>query len=313
MALMTRLLKPPAVAPGAAISIIAPASFALPERVARGIDALRILGYAPQTGKHSHSRGPLYFAGSPAQRLADLQSAFTARSTSMVASVRGGYGSNYLLEKLDLQLIARRPKPFFAYSDLTGVQLFLLDKLGLPAFHGPMVAADFDSEDGVHLPSFGAALAGEPYAVGPSEGLRTLKRGQARGTLYGGCLSILAALVGTPYEPRTEGKILFLEDTGVKPYQVDRLLWQLKQAGKFNRVRGIVFGEMIDCVSPGAPADLLEQSILHVFRDMNVPIAIGLRSGHVSHQNVTLTFGVKAELDLGKQPELRLLEAAVTK
>lgn len=310
---MNRLLKPPAVASGAAVSVIAPASFALPERVTRGMEALRNLGYTPRAGKHSHSRGPLYFAGSPAQRLADLHSAFAARPTSFVASVRGGYGSNYLLEKLDLPLIARHPKPFFAYSDLTGVQLYLLDKLGLPAFHGPMVAADFDSENGVHLPSFRAALSGETYAVGTKEGLRTLKRGSARGTLYGGCLSILAALVGTPHEPRTEGKILFLEDTGVKPYQVDRLLWQLKQAGKFNRVRGIVFGEMIDCVSPGAPADLLEQTIMHVFCDLEIPIAIGLRSGHVSRENVTLTFGVKAELDLTKEPELRLLEAAVTR
>lgn len=310
---MSRLLKPPAVSPGDAISIIAPASYALPERVNRGIEALRKLGYDPRTGKHTHTHGPLFFAGTQAQRLADLHAAFAAKPTRMVASLRGGYGSNYLLDNIDLQLIARNPKPFFAYSDLTGIQLLLLDRLGLPAFHGPMVAADFDSEDGVHLPSFRAALAGEPYAVGESEGLRTLKRGAARGVLYGGCLSILAALVGTPYEPRTEGKILFLEDTGVKPYQVDRLLWQLRQAGKFDRVRGIVFGEMTDCVSPGAPADLLEHTILHVFRDADIPIAIGLRSGHVSRQNVTLTFGVKAELDLGKEPDLRLLEAAVSR
>jgi muramoyltetrapeptide carboxypeptidase len=176
-----------------------------------------------------------------------------------------------------------------------------------------MVAADFDSKDGVHMASFLAALSGEPYAAGEAEGLRTLKRGAARGVLYGGCLSILAALIGTPFEPRTEGKILFLEDTGVKPYQVDRLLWQLRLAGKFRRVRGIVFGEMTDCLSPGAPAGLLEETILHVFRDLDIPVAIGLRSGHVSRQNVTLTFGVKAELDLGRNPQLRLLEPAVIK
>lgn len=312
---MTNLLKPPAVGPGAAVSIVAPASSAMPERTQRGIQALRNLQFTPRTGRHALGHGPLYFAGTPAQRLADLHAAFTNKSTGMVASLRGGYGSNYLLDKLDLRLIARNPKPFFAYSDLTAVQLLLLDKIGLPAFHGPMVAADFDSEDGVHLPSFRAALAGEPYTVGAPEGLRILKRGKmrgpARGTLYGGCLSILAALAGTPFEPKTEGKILFLEDTGVKPYQVDRLLWQLRQAGKFNRVRGIVFGEMIDCISPGAPADLLEHTILHVFRDMDIPIAIGLRSGHVSRQNVTLIFGIKAELDLGREPQLRLFEPAV--
>lgn len=310
---MKRLLKPPAVAPGASVSIIAPASFALPERAERGIQALRNLQFTPRIARHALGHGPLYFAGIPARRLADLHAAFTSKSTRIVASLRGGYGSNYLLKRLDFRLIARNPKPFFAYSDLTGVQLLLLDRIGLPAFHGPMVAADFDSENGIHLASFHAALAGEPYSVGAAEGMRTLKRGTARGTLYGGCLSILAALVGTPFEPQTEGKILFLEDTGVKPYQVDRLLWQLRQAGKFNRVRGIVFGEMIDCVSPGAPADLLEQTIMYVFRDVNVPIAIGLRSGHVSRQNVTLTFGVKAELDLGKESQLRLLEPAVNK
>ena len=316
---MTTLLKPPSVGAGAGVSIVAPASFAMPERTERGIEALRKLQFTPRTGRHALGHGPLYFAGEPAQRLADLHAAFTNKSTRMVAALRGGYGSNYLLEKLDLRLIARNPKPFFAYSDLTGLQLLLLDKVGLPAFHGPMVAADFDSEDGVHLPSFRAALAGEPYTVGAAEGLRILKRGStrglargsARGTLYGGCLSILAALAGTPFEPKTEGKILFLEDTGVKPYQVDRLLWQLRQAGKFNRARGIVFGEMTDCVSPGAPADLLEQTILHVFRDMDIPIAIGLRSGHVSRQNVTLIFGIKAELDLGGEPQLRLIEPAV--
>lgn len=310
---MSRLLKPPPVVPGDAISVVAPASYALPERAGRGMEALRKLGYDPRAGKHTHSHGPLFFAGTAAQRLADLHAAFAAKPTRMIASLRGGYGSNYLLENLDLTLIAHHPKPFFAYSDLTGVQLHLLDKLGLPVFHGPMVAADFDSEDGVHLASFRAAIAGEPYSIGAAEGMRTLKHGIARGVLYGGCLSILAALVGTPFEPRTEGKILFLEDTRVKPYQVDRLLWQLRQAGKFNRVRGIIFGEMTDCVSPGAPADLLEHTILHVFRDTDIPVAIGLRSGHVSRRNVTLTFGVKAELDLGKEPLLHLLEPAVAR
>lgn len=310
---MTRMLKPPAVSPGAGVSVIAPASFALAERAERGMQALRKLNFTPRTGRHTLGHGPLYFAGGHAQRLADLHAAFANKSTRMVASLRGGYGSNYLLEKLDIGLIRSNPKPFLAYSDLTGIQLLLLDKAGLPAFHGPMVAADFDSEDGVHLASFRAALAGEPYAAGAAEGMRTLKRGAARGTLYGGCLSILAALIGTPFEPKTEDKILFLEDTGVKPYQVDRLLWQLRQAGKFNRVRGIVFGEMIDCVSPGAPAELLEQTVMHVFRDLDVPIAMGLRSGHVSRQNVTLTFGVKAELEAGKEAVLRLLEPAVSK
>jgi len=138
-----------------------------------------------------------------------------------------------------------------------------------------------------------------------------LKPGTARGTLYGGCLSILVSLLGTPWEPKTEGKLLFLEDVGAKPYQVDRMLWQLRQAGKLEGVRGIVFGEMLECVSPGAPPELLEEVILNAFEDFDGPIAIGLRSGHVSRQNVTLTLGVEAELRTGNEAVLDLLEPAV--
>jgi muramoyltetrapeptide carboxypeptidase len=279
--------------------------------VESGLEALRALGYTPHASENILSRGPLYFAGTPEMRLRDLHRAFADDDLRVIFATRGGYGSNYLLEELDLDLIAESVKPFFGYSDLTALQLYLLDQLQLPAFHGPMLSADFAREDGVHLPSLRAALAGKPYTVAAAEGLRTLQPGRARGTLYGGCLSILVALLGTPYEPQTEGKLLFLEDVSAKPYQVDRMLWQLEQAGKLEGVTGIIFGEMLDCVSPGAPADLLDEVILHSLGEFKGPIAIGLRSGHVSRQNVTLTFGVNAELRLNEQAQLNLLEAAV--
>ncbi len=305
------LIKLPPISKTAGVSVVSPASFANQEKVERGVERLRALGFEPQLGACTQTRGPLYFAGSPEERLDDLHAAFAAPESSIVTSVRGGYGSNYLLDGLNKEIVRSHPKPFFGYSDLTGIQLHLLDQLGLPAFHGPMVAADFALENGVHLPSFRAAFAGEPYSVTGAEGLRALKPGTARGTLYGGCLSILVALLGTPWEPATEGKLLFIEDLAVKPYQVDRMLWQLRTAGKLNGVRGIIFGEMLDCVSPGAPADLLEQVILHIFRDVDFPVAIGLRSGHVSRENVTLTFGVEAELTVGADTRLHILEAAV--
>ena len=309
------LLKLAPVAQGAGVSVIAPAASAKLEVAERGLKRLRALGFVPRLTHHAFQKGPLYFAGTEAQRLEDLHHAFADKETSVVACLRGGYGSNYLLDGLDLELIRSHPKPFFAYSDLTGIQLHLLDRLGLPAFHGPMVAADFSSEKGVHLPSFRAALAGEPYTLGPAEGLRVLRSGRifspVRGILYGGCLSILVSLLGTPYEPRTEGKLLFLEDVGAKPYQIDRMLWQLRQAGKLEGVRGIVFGEMLDCTSPGASPNLLEEVILRIFDDFDGPIAIGLHSGHVSLGNVTLTLGVEAELHTTDEAELRLLQPAV--
>jgi muramoyltetrapeptide carboxypeptidase len=175
-----------------------------------------------------------------------------------------------------------------------------------------MLSADFAREDGVHTASLRAALTGQTYKVGAEEGLRTLRAGEVRGTLYGGCLSIITALLGTPFEPQTEGKLLFLEDTGEKPFQVDRMLWQLRQAGKLEGVRGIVFGEMVDCAAENKPG-LLEEAILSALEDFEGPIAIGLRSGHVSRANVTLTLGVEAELKAAETTELEMLEAAVEK
>ena len=306
-----KLLKPCAVSAGAGISIVATASSAQLERVEKGIAALRELGYAPALGVNTLHRGPLYFAGTPEQRLTDLHAAFTDTNTAAVMCLRGGYGSNYIFDGLDLDLFRKHPKVFFAYSDLTGVQLRLLDELGLPAFHGPMAAADFYLPDGVHMDSFHAAISGTPYKVSAAEGLRSLKPGTATGTLYGGCLSILVSLIGTPWEPHTQGKLLFIEDVGVKPYQVDRMLWQLRKAGKLEGVRGIIFGEMLECASPGASPDLLDRAIMNALDGFEGPIAFGLRSGHVSRQNVTLTFGVQAQLTAGEQTELQLLEAAV--
>lgn len=297
------------VQPGATIALIAPASYAAEERVARGSAALTALGYKIRLGSHARTRGPLFFSGTREERIADLHAAFADDAIDAIMCLRGGYGSNYLLDGLDLDLIAAHPKPFFGYSDLTGVQSYLLDKIGLPAFHGPMAAADFYLEQGVDLPSFSAALSGKSYSTSEAEGLRPMREGVARGQLYGGCLSILTDMLGTPYEPHTEGKLLFLEDVSAKPYQVDRMLWQMRKAGKFEGVSGIVFGEMLDCASPGADPALIEQAILHALDGLQIPMGYGLRSGHVSHHNVTLTFGVEAELTVTNQARLTLREA----
>jgi len=308
---MSTLLKPRAVAQDAQVAVVSLASSPQAERVERGFAALRELGYDAQAGEHVLARGPLYFAGSPELRLGDLHRTFENEEVRAIFCTRGGYGSNYLLEDLDIDLIGEDPKPLIGYSDLTALQLWLLDQIQLPAFHGPMLSADFAREDGVHLPSLQAALGGKPYSVSAPEGMRSLQPGRARGTLYGGCMSILTALLGTPYEPQTEGKLLFLEDVNEKPYQIDRMLWQLREAGKLEGVRGIVFGEMLGCTSPGAPPELLEEAILRALDDFKGPIAIGLRCGHVSRSNVTLTLGVDAELTVGAEAKLHLMEAAV--
>ncbi len=280
----------------ARLAVVAPASNAVPEKVQRGVDRLRSLGHTVTVMPHALGREWPYFSATVEQRLADLHAAFADDTIDALICTRGGYGSNYLLEQLDLDLIRSKPKPLIGYSDHTAIQTWLLDRVELPVLHGPMVAADFSRDDGVDLLSFSAALLGESYRVGSANGLRPLRSGSARGVLYGGCLSLLVASLGTPFAAQTEGKLLFLEDLGEKPYQIDRMLRQLRLAGKFEGVRGIVFGEMLDCVSAGAPTDLTEQMMVQVMEWFRGPIAIGLRSGHVSRGNVTLPFGVEAEL-----------------
>lgn len=310
-------LKPTAVPPGARIVVLSPASSARQDRIAHGIEVLRALGYDAVASAHAYGKRPPYFSGSTEERLADLHAAFADPAVAAIIATRGGYGSNYLLPDpeggLDLDLIRAHPKPFFAYSDHTAIQTWLLDQTGLVAFHGPMAAADFAVDKGVHLDSFRAALSGGLVRAGAAEGLHTLRPGTARGTLYGGCLSLLTASLGTRYAPQTENKLLFLEDVGAKPYQVDRMLRQMIFAGKFEGVRGFIFGEMLECGSRGADPDLLRQVILRLLEPFKVPIAIGLRSGHVSGGNVTLPLGTDAELCLeSEQPLLHFLERAVT-
>ena len=305
------VLKPTAVRPGARIAVIAPASSAKAERVDRSIAALRGLGYEVVEGRHLRGHSPQYFSGTVEERLEDFHLAFADPEIAAIICSRGGYGSNYLLELIDLNVIKRNPKPLFAYSDMTVLQTWLLDKTGLVSFHGPMAAGDFSHDDGVDQKSLLTALSGETASLGGGEGLRMLRPGRVSGTMYGGCLSMIVSSLGTPFAAETEGKLLFLEDVQAKPYQIDRMLRQLILAGKLGGVKGIVFGEMLECTSPGADAGLLEAVILRVLGRFEGPIAIGLRSGHVSRANVTLPLGIEAELVLEGEPTLRFLEPAV--
>jgi muramoyltetrapeptide carboxypeptidase len=165
----------------------------------------------------------------------------------------------------------------------------------------------------VDLASWKAALGGSSgWEVGV-DGVKALMEGSAEGILYGGCLSMLVASLGTPYEIQTAGTILFVEDVATRPYQIDRMLMQLKLAGKLKGVRGIVFGEMLDCVQNQKQSYTLEEVVLRVVGDLRVPIAYGLRSGHVSRGNVTLPIGVRATLSVkGGEVSLRVLEPATT-
>lgn len=310
---ITPLSKPPALRPGDTVAIVAPASNIKRGDLDAGCDALRSAGYNPFYLESILSQD-LYFAGTVERRTRELEEMFMRDDVKAIVCARGGYGANYLLDRIDLEKIKAHPKIFVGYSDVSALLTYFFDALGVVTFHGPMAAKDWAHSDGVDRASWQAALCGvAPWEVGLGADVEGLCEGEGEGILYGGCLSILVASLGTPYEIRTNGTILFLEDLGAKPYQVDRMLMQLQLAGGFKDVRGIVFGEMLDCVQTSNQGYTLEEVIRRIIGDLGVPVAYGVRSGHVTKENITLPIGVKARLAVaGGEVSLQVLEGAVT-
>ena len=311
-------IKPRALRPGDKVGIVAPASNVKREMLEAGCDGLRRAGYEPFYFESILERD-LYFAGSVDRRARELEDMFIRDDIRAIVCARGGYGSNYLLpapgtKKIDLKAIAAHPKIFVGYSDLTTLLTTFTDAANFVTFHGPMVAKDFVDPNGVDLTSWQHALSGAAeWEIGADSGAKPLVAGEAEGILYGGCLSILVAALGTPYDIHTAGTILFMEDFAAKPYQIDRMLMQLKLAGKLKDVRGIVFGEMMDCQQSPTQDYTLQEVVLRVVGDLGIPVAFGLRSGHVSRANITLPLGVRARLEVGGDVKLKILESATTK
>jgi muramoyltetrapeptide carboxypeptidase len=308
-------IKPLALKSGDTVGIVAPASNVRRADLEAGCEGLRRAGYRPFYFDSIFDQ-ELYFAGSVERRAHELEAMFAREDVKAIVCARGGYGANYLLDVLDLEKIKSHPKIFVGYSDLTTLLAYFSDVGGFVTFHGPMVAKDWAHEAGVDLASWHAALAANTsweLDPDPASGVTGLVDGAAEGILYGGCLSILVASLGTPYEIRTEGTILFLEDVAAKPYQIDRMLMQLKLSGKLATVRGIIFGEMRDCVQTANQGYKLEEVVLRIVGDLGIPVGYGLRSGHVTAGNITLPIGVNAGLTVRNgRVELKILEAAVT-
>ncbi len=296
----------PSLRRGARIAVVSPASAANVEKIARGVAALRAYGYEPVVMPHAQSRGPLYYAGTAQERVADLHEAFADPEIEGVFCTRGGWGSAELLPLLDADLVRANPKVFCGYSDHTSLHTWFWQECELATFYGPMVAADWSLAGGVDLPAWEAAAADETYALGHDDGLRVLRPGRAEGRLLGGCLAIAEAGLGTPWAVRVEQPcVLFLEDIGVKPYQWDRMLQHLRFAGLMERVTGVVLGDMSANVG-AEEMELLEGACLHALRDLKGPVAIGLRCGHVTGGNRTVVLGAEAELLCEEEARLRV-------
>ena len=306
------LLRPRALRPGDLLGVCAPSGPPDPERLRRGVEALEALGFRVRASNDLLSR-TRFTAGTPERRARELQALLADDAVAGVVCARGGAGAGSLLSLLDEGLFRAHPKVFLGYSDATFLHLYL-DQLGIVSFHGPMLARDFPDGD-YDLPSLRQAVMGEGGLYASEEGdLMPLRDGAAEGRLRGGCLTILAACAGTPWalRPDPEGTILFLEDVDEAPYRVDRMLLQLRASGALEGVKGIVFGDMKGCVTRLDADYSLEEVIQDALAGLEIPIAVGLSSGHTSSPNLTLPLGVRARLACADGVRFEVLEPSVT-
>ncbi|NQD55689.1 LD-carboxypeptidase [Pseudomonas sp. CM25] len=242
-----------------------------------------------------------YLAGSDQQRLQDLHDAFADPAIDAILCMRGGYGSMRLLDKIDYELIRRHPKPLIGYSDITALQMAIYRRTGLVSFHGGMLNADLlggklQPTEASLLAQLGGHLrAGDQVVHPPAFPLSSVLPGAASGPLLGGNLSMLGATMGTVAELDTQGCILFIEDVNEPLYRVDRLLTQMRLAGKLDGLRGVLVGDFAG-ITTAALTPLLEDT----FGTLGVPVLAGWRSGHCD-PNVCLPMGARVRLDSGQQ------------
>ena len=225
---------------------------------------------------------------------------------------RGGYGSGQLISDVDADLIRENAKIINGSSDIT-LLLNWVERAGVVAFHGPMVATAIrQGTEGYDRALLLDLLQGKHAVKFPTGSTKVLRSGSGEGRLIGGCLSVVVATLGTPNEIDTGESILILEDQDEKPYRIDRMITHLKQAGKFEGVRGVVFGEMLHCIQHPDQGYTLEDVLLDLLREYTFPILYGFPTGHTSRPNVIVPFGVRARLDLtSNTPLFELLESAV--
>lgn len=315
------VIRPPRLARGSRVALVAPAGPLLEkDDLARAEALCRALGYEPALGPNTAQHDG-YFAGTDEQRLADLNGAIRDPGVDAVWCIRGGYGTTRILDRVDFEALARRPKPLIGYSDITAVLNAVTRRTGVVTFHAPMARAA--------MPSFSrrsfervlvtAEAAGRLERLPPpadvllprENRIATLHGGVAEGPLAGGNLTLLQCLLGTPHFPDLDGAILFLEDVGEDLYRVDRMLAHLRMAGALARLAGVAVGRFTDlnrAMPDGALG--LDEVLATYLLPLGIPVAHGFPVGHIDDQ-WTLPIGVRARLD-ADAGELDLLEPAVS-
>lgn len=295
-----KLLQPPVLGPGDRIGVAAPGGPVDRESLDAGMAYLTGRGYTVVPGDHLAARHG-FLAGSDRDRLADLNRLIADPRLRAVWFARGGYGSMRLLQDLDLAPLRAHPKALIGYSDVTSLQAAVFRRLRLVSFYGPMVV-ELGQAERFDEPALWEAIAGGSSAVEhPLPAATVLRAGRGEGPLVGGCLSMLVALVGTPYEVRTDGAILFWEEVNEEPFRIDRMLGHLRLANKLAGLRGMVVGRLVGCVAREKENDLpIEEILATHLRGTDYPVILDLPTGHAPRK-ITLPLGCVAHLDTGER------------
>ncbi|MGH9747713.1 MAG: S66 peptidase family protein [Candidatus Acidiferrales bacterium] len=308
---MPQPLKPPALRSGDAVRIVSLSSPVEEERVKKGCDELKKMGYEPRLDRAAVLAKQGFFAGAVDARVGALKAAIAEPETRAIFCTRGGYGSNYLLECFHNP--GTSPKIFCGFSDITSLHVYLWQKVHWVTLYGPMVAAGLDhgagEPRGYDRESLARALTESKHGWTLDLQGEPLAPGVVEGTLLGGCLNLVEATLGTPWELGTDGAILVLEDRGMKPWQVDRALIHLMQAGKFRECAGVVFGDFPDC-DPPAGSESVRDVVRRIMAPLGIPIVWGAPIGHTSRPMLTLPLGVRARLSTDRRTNLEILEPA---
>src|SRR5260370_2592266 len=304
--------KPRALCQGSRFAPIAPASPAKEDRIHAGKSALEHLGYSVTPQRELGADG--YFASSAPERRDEFLAALNEPGVDALIATRGGYGSVYLLQE-GLPANLPKIKPLIGFSDLTTLQIYLWQKHRWTSFYGPMLAAGLDhaagAPGGYDETSFRNALTKTSgiWAI-PLHGA-ALHRGSAEGVVLGGAMTLLEATIATPCELDTDSAILILEDRAMRPYQIDRVLMHLKQAGKLSKVRGLVLGDFPDCEPPVTGSPTVRDVCTRILVPLSVPIIFGAPVGHTARPMLTIPLGVRARLVAEGSGTLEILEPPV--
>ncbi|MFN9743314.1 MAG: LD-carboxypeptidase [Acidobacteriota bacterium] len=316
------LLRGRRLKPGDTVGLISPATpVSDPDLLQKAERTINYFGWKVNWGR-SVGKKSGYFGSSVAERVTDLHEMFADPAVDAVFAIRGGYGSSQILDQIDYELIRKNPKIFVGYSDITAMHLAIYQKTRLVTFHSPVPLSPFTKYTQRHflraiteaVPNGVVTNPVESNELRPQHPLRTIVPGKATGPLVGGNLTLISTLMGTPYEIDTRGAIFFIEDVGEEPYRIDRMLTQLRLAGKFDQAAGVIFGECSDCT----PSDFrpfvaagfsLGEVVDAILGPLKIPVLAGMTIGHTAEQ-LTLPLGIRATLD-AKAGTLDLRESAV--